>query len=378
MDQIEFKKKSRNPLYLFLFFVGIFIIYFIYIKCTSYGSGDAAKELKDCNSMADVKKCRDKYVNLSEDKEFIDEVRNKLESLKLSDDDIEKCKKWLPLPPTSINLILVPDLSLRIADITNNPAQIENDITLLNSIWENFVSQVRLKIDSKDRLILDVTDAGQVGGSFRTLADSLIFDLSKHRNKSNRLYFNSVGNRFSRNISKLYSLASKNPLGADYHYYFEQRLPKWIKKPTLRENYRNILLIITDGYLEAQDSKQTGIWAYTGTFSERTFISNQIRSGTPINDAIALSGLKPISNCATHFPNLEVLVVEVNPRTRCSPQEKTDGGTVSDFIIMKYQWTEWFKRLGIKNAGMEFFQRRNDATKITEERINEFLSKNTF
>jgi hypothetical protein len=270
-------------------------------------------------------------------------------------------------------LIIVPDLSLRIIDTINNPDQVKNDTTLLNAIWQNFVSQTKLKMDSKDRLVLDVTDEGQAGGSFRTVANDLIFDLSENHGKSNRLYFDKVGNRFNQNVSKLYSLASKQPIGADYHYYFEQRLPKNIKKSTLKDNYRNILVIITDGYLESQNAQRTGIWAYTGTFAERNFVSNQLRSGKSYNEA--LSVLKPIPDCTTHFPDLEILVIEVNQRTSRSEQEKIDIGTVNDFTIMKSQWTNWFKLLGVKNAKSEFFMRRNDATQITQKQIAEFLKQ---
>lgn len=375
MEQFQSKpkKKNRKPLYLLLAFLGIFIVFIYFITRPSLQSV-AIKELQTCFNTDDVKNCWYKYKSdLAQDEEFLTKTRNKLVSLNLSDNEIQTCKGWLPPPPTSINLIIVPDLSKRIADVTNNPDQIKNDTTILNAIWRNFVSQARLKMDSKDRLVLDVTDEGQAGGSFRTIANQLIFDLSEHHNKSNRLYFDAVGNRFSQNVSKLYSLASTDPIGADYHYYFEQRLPKHIKKSTLTDNFRNILVIVTDGYLESERAERTGIWAYTGTFSERTIVSNQLRSGKSYSEA--LSFLKPIPDCPTHFPDLEVLVVEVNPRTRVSEQERNDPGTVNDFVIMKSQWTNWFKLLGIKNADTEFFIRRNDATDITVKQIEEFLKK---
>jgi hypothetical protein len=367
------KKKNRKPLYLLLAFLLVFIAFIYFITRPSLQSL-AIKELQTCYNTEDVKQCWYKYkVELSQDAEFLTETRNKLASFNLAENEIQTCKGWLPPPPTSINLIIVPDLSLRIIDTINNPDQVKNDTTLLNAIWQNFVLQTKLKMDSKDRLVLDVTDEGQAGGSFRTVANDLIFDLSENHGKSNRLYFDKVGNRFSQNVSKLYSLASKQPIGADYHYYFEQRLPKNIKKSTLQDNYRNILVIITDGYLESQNAQRTGIWAYTGTFAERNFVSNQLRGGKSYNEA--LSVLKPIPDCTTHFPDLEILVIEVNPRTNRSEQEKADFGTVNDFTIMKSQWTNWFKLLGVKNANNDFFMRRNDATQITRKQIEDFLKQ---
>lgn len=375
MEQFQSKpkKKNRKPLYLLLAFLAVFIVFIYFITRPSLQSV-AIRELQTCFNTEDVKQCWYKYkTELSQDEEFVSETRNKLASFNLSDNDIQSCKGWLPPPPTSINLIIVPDLSKRIIDTINNPDQVKNDTILLNAIWKNFVSQVRLKMDSKDRLVLDVTDEGQAGGSFRTIANQLIFDLSEHKNKSNRLYFDNIGNRFSQNVSKLYSLASKDPIGADYHYYFEQRLPKLIKKSTLKDNYRNILLIVTDGYLESEKAERTGIWAYTGTFSERTNVSNQLKSGKSYSEALSL--IRPIPDCPTHFTDLEVLVIEVNPRAKRSAQEPNDPGTVHDLTIMKSQWSNWFRMIGIKNIESEFFIRRNDATDITIKQIEEFLNK---
>jgi hypothetical protein len=375
MEQFQPKPKKRNrkPLYLLIGFLGIFITFIYFITRPSLQSV-AIKELQTCFNTDDVKSCWSKYkADLAQDEEFIAETRDKLVSLELSDSEMQTCKKWLPPPPTSINLIIVPDLSKRIVDVTNNPDQVQNDTILLNAIWKNFVTQARLKMDSKDRLVLDVTDGAQAGGSFRNIANQLIFDLSEHHNKSNRLYFDSVGNRFSQNVSKLYSLATTNPIGADYYYYFEQRLSKHIKKSTLKDNYRNILIIITDGYLESETNDRTGIWAYTGTFDERTLVSNQLQSGKSLSQALSSGAIKPIPDCPTHFPDLEVMVVEVNPRTSISEQESKDPGTVNDIEIMKSQWTDWFKLLGIKNAGTEFFISRNDATDITIKQIEGFL-----
>lgn len=365
------KKKNSKPLYLLLAFTGVFMG-FIYLITRPSLQSTAIRELQTCFNSEDVKQCWYKYkADLSQDVEFISETRNKLASLNLADGELQTCRRWLPSPPTSINLIIVPDLSLRIIDTLNNSDQIKNDTTLLSSIWRNFALQTRLKMDSKDRLIIDVTDEGQAGGSFRTIANELIFDLSEHHNKSNRIYFDAVGNRFNLNIAKLYSLAEKNPIGADYHYYFEQRLPKHLKKSTLYDNYRNILIIISDGYLESQKAERTGTWAYTGTFAERTIVSNQLRSGKSYKEALSL--LKPIPDCSTHFPDLEVLILETNPRTTRSEQEPNDPGTVNDFTIMKSQWANWFKSLDVKNANSEFFLQRNDATNITIKQIEEFL-----
>ena len=112
-------------------------------------------------------------------------------------------------------------------------------------------------MDSKDRLLIDVTDGGQAGGNFRVIANNMIFDLSGHRDKVNLLYFNKQGHKYEDNIDSLYKLA-KHPLGADYREYFCRNLKQHIKPNTLFDDYRNVMVIITDGYLESDKTLYTG------------------------------------------------------------------------------------------------------------------------
>src|SRR5699024_7735359 len=137
--------------------------------------------------------------------------------------------------------------------------------------------------------------------------------------------------------------------------------------------YRNVLIILTNGYLEAEDNKRTGIWAYTGTYQERLKVSNAIKKGVSYQKA--LSNLNSIPDCPTHFPDLEVLVLEVNPRTkRTNLDQCNDAGTVNDFPILEHQWKEWFNLLEIKNARNDnIFNKRHDATKLTEEILDDFF-----
>jgi hypothetical protein len=127
MEQFQSKpkKKNRKPLYLLLAFLAVFIVFIYFITRPSLQSV-AIRELQTCFNTEDVKQCWYKYkTELSQDAEFVSETRNKLASFNLSDNDIQTCKGWLPPPPTSINLIIVPDLSKRIIDTINNPDQVK-------------------------------------------------------------------------------------------------------------------------------------------------------------------------------------------------------------------------------------------------------------
>ena len=377
------KKKSNKPLFILLSFLLIFGI-FIYGVTRPSQQSIAIKEIEVSVNKDDIKNIFYKYkTELTGtndkgeaviDEEFLYAIRKKLHSFNLSNKETKECLTWLPASSTSLNLIVVPDLSKRIIDEVNNPDQIKSDVDLLKHIWATFENNTKLKINSKDRLIIDVTDEAQANGQFRTLANNLIFDLSEHKGQSNRLYFDKIGGQFEENINQLYGLAKKQPIGADYWYYFNRSLSKHIQRTTLFDNYRNVLIILTDGYLEAQNKTKTGIAFYTGNYPSRFQTYNNIKRGLPIEQALN-GNIDRISDCSQHFPELEVLVLEIKERKPGSKEEPSDPGTPRDYDILEYLWKDWFKTLEIKNTNDNFFIARNDATQLTKKAITKFLMK---
>lgn len=370
------KSVSKNKISIFIgLVIVVAIVGFMFFLSQTSDIGKAIEEVKQCTNQDQVKNVFDKYkgtlttINGNNENEiepnFLKEIRDKLYSFNLNDNEISVCKGWLPPAPTSLNLIIVPDLSRRIIDGVNNPDQISNDTTILNYIWEAFENSTKLKMNTKDRLTVDVTDKGQAGGQFLKLANNLIFDLSKYKDKINRLYFtDSVRNQYTKNIDTMYQLAKREPIGADYWHYFRYDVSKHIPKPTLYDNYRNVLIIITDGYLEAENSKATGNPPlYTGSLAERQKVANKMKSGKSVEGAV--DGIIKIPDIDQKFPTLEVLLLEINPRA---------SGTPKDYDILEFLWRDWFKRIGIKNADDNFFIQRNDATLQTKDIIDNFLN----
>jgi hypothetical protein len=365
------KKRNFRSWYIALGFFAV-LVGFIYVLIKPSAESLAIDDLQNAGNISDVRNSWDKYKkDLSDDETYIAEVRNKLNSFHLTDQQIQACLTWLPKPPESLNLIVVPDLSGRINDETNNPGQISNDTLLLNQIWRSFESVSRLKINSADRLIVDVAGGNQAAGQFRSVADQLIFDLSQFKDKSNKLFFQARNNQFQTHIAELYHLAQQNPQGADYWSYFNHDLKRNIRASTLFTNYRNGLIILTDGYLEAQTKEATGTALYTGSYVQRLSVFNKLRAGHPVTDAI--SDITPIMDCSDHFRDLEVLVLEVNPRHHLSAQEPKDPGTPRDFDILRKLWSDWFKKLEVKNSGDHFFNERLDATELSKQKIKDFI-----
>ncbi len=351
------KKKDKKPLYVlagFLIFFGLFI----YLITRPSTQSKAIKELEISFNKKDIEMVWYKYkADLFQDEEFVFETRTKLTSLNLTEEEIKECNGWLPPAPTSINLIIVPDLSRRIIDTLNNPNQISNDIFVLETIYKSFVDYSKLKQDSKDRLIVDVTDIDQAKGQFEEVANNLQFDLINHKGKSNRLYFTiDKEKQFEASIRKMYRLAKEKPLGADYRFYLRRYLINHLKKPTLFDNNINKFIIITDGYLEAQGKPaDTKIYGLESSLYQAVSVGN-------ILDVIRSKGLN-IPKVDIDLSNTDILVCEVNERK---------NGKGFDFEILKTYWEDWFNRM---NAKKVVFIQHEQANELTAKIINEFVSK---
>jgi hypothetical protein len=366
------KNKDKKPLYIL---VGTFIFFgiFIYLLTRPSLQSKAIEQIQVCSNVNDVKSLYERYkFDLLETDEngnkivaleFQDAIRHKLNSFKLNDGELDKCLEWIPPSKTNLNIIVIPDLSRRITDTIENPMQIENDIMVLNAIWNSFVEYSKLKQDTKDKLMVDVTDIDQAKGQFSSIANKLQFDLTSHKGKSNRLYFTDEKNKqFQNAVNELYKSAKDKPLGADYIFYFRRYLVNHLKKPTLYDNYINKVIIITDGYLELEKRQDYGggsRWNYTEINSK---LYSSVNIGNIKNTITSLSlNIPKLNNIDLKYT--DILVCEVNERKI---------GKTKDFEILKTYWEDWFERMNANPSKIKFIQ-REQANDITKKRIDEFF-----
>jgi hypothetical protein len=354
------KKKDKKPLYILLGFVVFFGVFIYFITRPSIQS-KAIDQVQVCSTINEVKLIFEQYkFELLENDEngnkivaleFQDAVRKKLNSFKINDEELKKCLEWLPAAKKSINIIVIPDLSRRIIDTINNPKQIDNDLFVLNTIWHSFVDYSKFKQDTKDRLMVDVTDIDQARGQFGTVANQLQFDLSTHKGKSNRLFFTADKDRqYSAAVTTMYELAKARPLGANYRFYFGRYLKNHIKKSTLFEDYINKVIIITDGYLEYEngivDTKMT----------PQLYRSVEIGNTKEVINSLFLN----IPTAPIDLSSTDVMVCEINERKI---------GKTKDFEILKVYWEDWLNRMGAKVS----FVQRELANDLTKKNIEEFI-----
>jgi hypothetical protein len=349
------KRKDRKPLYILVTVILLFSVFVFFITRPS-AQVLAIRELDICFGKKDVEMVWYKYKSqLHENEEFLFETRKKLAGFNLTESELAECRSWLPPPPSSLNVIVIPDLSRRIIDSLNNPNQIANDLFVTKAIWQSFVEASKLRQDTKDRLIVDVTDIDQAKGQFSEIADSLNFDLSTHKGKSNRLYFTSEKEqRFIRSVSALYESAKQKPLGADYCLYLRRYLPNHLKKSTLFDRYVNKVIIITDGYLEAENKPP-----FTKIASHRSMLEAGVSRGEVL-DVITSNRLN-IPSVNVDLTGIEFMICEVNERK---------SGKGYDFEILKAYWTDWLTRM--KAPKIQFLQ-REQANGLTKDEISHFV-----
>lgn len=352
------KKKDKKPLYI-LAGAMVFFGVFVYLITRPSIQNKALEELKTSYNKKDVEMVWYKYkADLYQDEDFLFATREKLTSFRLKEQDIKDCQSWLPQAPTSINVIVIPDLSRRIIDTVNNPNQIRNDLFVLETIWDSFIDYSKLKQDTKDKLIIDVTDIDQAKGQFEAVANQLQFDLSSHKGRSNLLFFTADKDaQFQNGIKALYNSAKAKPLGADYVFYFRRYLNSRLKKSTLFDNYINKVILITDGYLEATDKP-----ADTKIYGFEKILYPAVLTGNVL-DVINLNHLN-ITAVKNDLSNTQFLVCEVNERRL---------GKGKDFEILEAYWKDWMTRMKVEDQNFILIQRQQ-ASNNTKTRINNFIA----
>ena len=354
------KQKSKKPVYIL---IGFFVVFglFIYALTRPSKQSIAIKKLETCYNQEDVKMLwYENKDDLYKDEVFLTNVRDNLSSFNLDNNDFKECQKWLPTPPKSLNIIIVPDLSRRINLI---PGQIENDKIILKKIRQSFEDITMLKMNSKDKIIVTITDSEQAKGRFKNVANELTIDLTRHKNKSNRLYYNDYKKKkFNSSIDSLYLLAKSKPVGADYAFFVRRHLVKYIKKSTLYDSYVNKVIFITDGYIEAEKkSADTKIGYYRSSRKGfRRELEKAVMSGNVID---VINKYKYNIPSSVDLTDVQVLVCEINERSE---------GAGYDYEILNAYWKDWFLKMNVSEDDFKFIE-RNPSTDFTLKKLNEFI-----
>lgn len=256
------------------------------------------------------------------------------------------------------NLSILIDLSDRISLKKNpNPTMeyFQRDLGYIKSVSETFTQHL------KEKRIRQIDDKMQLFFNPEPL-DPKINSISKDlrividKNNASKGFLNSINANYTAQTAKIYTSAIKddNYIGSDIWSFFDNK----VKDQCIENGYRNILIVLTDGYVY-----------YDGTLikekNRSTYITPELIRKNGLNTQDWEKKIKDqdfgFIKINSDLSNLEVLVLGINP-SKSNPYEEK---------IIKAYWTKWFAEMNIKHFEIKNADLPSNMDKI----INDFILK---
>lgn len=238
----------------------------------------------------------------------------------------------------NLNVSVLIDLSDRIDPEKNpNPTMeyFQRDIEYIKSIDKGFLDHI------KGKRVIQLNDQMQVffnpepsDPKMNEFTKELKVSFNKDTSKD---YFSSVEKKYSELPSNIYQSAIKdgNYVGSDIWEFFKNK----VKDYCIKDDRRNILFILTDGYMYHADSKFEE--KKENSYKTSYLTTKLIRSNNLVNSDFKNTIEKNkfgFVKANDNLNNLEVIVLGINP-------EK--GNPFEEAVIKEY-WENWFKEMKIK------------------------------
>lgn len=260
-----------------------------------------------------------------------------------------------------LNLTILLDLSDRIEPTkypTGNIEHFERDIELVSYFAELFKKDMEKKGAFKAKGKMKVIFSPRPQDSdLNQIASKLSVDLSKSNSpKDKKVIFDNVSTDFRKNLSKIYTktIETKNYPGSDVWRFFKNDVADFCIEDN--DEYRNILVLITDGYLyhENSVSKQKN---RSSSLLPRDIASNGLRNNW--EEKFEKNDFGYIST-RSDLKNLDVLVLEINPLEKYKNDED----------VIKAYLTKWFNEMNVNS----FKLCNSDLPEYTKSKIDKFIS----
>ena len=250
-----------------------------------------------------------------------------------------------------LNISIYLDLSDRLKrELT--PSQKDRDLAIVGHIADNFRKQtVGQKIlQSKNNIKVFFYPAPN-SSDIATLAEDLCIDITKFNGVEKRVVLDGDANqgkpslkeRFNKNLSAIYdkTLEANQWPGCDIWDFFSN---KNVDTQCIREGFRNILIILTDGYLFDEKHKVQDGNAYS-------YVTPATLKNPNASLIVKRTGLE----------NLEVRILEVNP---------TDINHRDQLVSVL---ENWLKGMGVKDENITVSE--TSLPTNTQTVIESFLNK---
>lgn len=241
----------------------------------------------------------------------------------------------------SLNISIFLDLSDRLTrDMT--PSQMSRDTAIVAFIIDYFKSKTLGPqiLTSKNNIKVFFYPTPH-NSDIATLANGLSFDVSTKTGVNKRKSLEGLKSQFKNNLSTIYSktISEHNWIGCDIWDFFSS---KKVDTQCVRNDARNILFILTDGYIYDKHNKIKEGKAYS-------YILPQTLSEDGSSLIASRKGLD----------NLEVMILEINPYS------KEQGYKMTPIL------EKWFKDMGVKKVLLS----ETDLPSNTQTVIKQFLER---
>ncbi len=251
----------------------------------------------------------------------------------------------------NLNISFLLDLSDRI-DPKKNPGIYQRDLQYIKSVQKAFTNHVRGKkmLLLKDQMQVFFNPLPNIP-NINELSQQLKVDFNPKTSKKDFLDIDKV---YTDNPAKIYQRAIKdrNYVGSDIWKFFKNNVREYCIKP----QHRNILVILTDGYMYHKDSK-------IEEAGKSSYITPQFLSLKKLTTASYQSIMKQKNLGFIAFPynlgDLEIMVLGINPSVK-NPYEED---------VIKQYWGDWFKAMKVK----KFELRITDLPSSLDPVIHDFI-----
>ncbi|OXA87999.1 hypothetical protein [Flavobacterium hibernum] len=257
------------------------------------------------------------------------------------------------------NISILVDLSDRISIKKNpNPTMefYQRDLGYIKSVSEAFTQHLKAKrirqINDKMQLFFNPEPLDPAINSISQKLKIVI-----DQNNASKDLLNSINSNYASQTLKIYESAIKddNYIGSDIWRFFDTK----VKDQCIENKARNILVILTDGYM----------------FYESTIMKDRNRTSYITPELIRKNSLNNndweknfkdqdfgFIKIDTDLSDLEVLILGINPSKNNPYEEK----------VIKAYWTKWLTEMKIKHFEIKNADLPSNMDKI----IKDFISKN--
>jgi len=256
------------------------------------------------------------------------------------------------------------DLSKKYNGIYKKNNQKDRDLKIVKNIVDFFKNDMITKgaYNAKGKIKVLFSPIPS-NSDINTIASNLIIDCSDKSIPEKKEILNTILGKFEENLSDIYDISIKKStyIGSDIWRFFKDEVKqKCIEKDS---SYRNILVLVTDGYIYHKNSteiiEKRSMYLLPKLIEKEKI--NLVGNSEIVKDRIRKYDYGYIST-GNNFKNLEVLVTEILP----IPSRLDDKYIIEEYL------KKWFNDMGIMNNNFEIFN--SELPAYTKEKVLDFFN----